>query len=69
MQRQGFNMILLLPLHRPKQVYDFHKKMIPKMKQHIYSAVYPDTDIYMYMFTVKKLYTYESVYIKTVTAI
>ena len=26
MQRQGFNMILLLPLHRPKQVYDFHKK-------------------------------------------
>ena len=36
-------MILLLPLHRPKQVYDFHKKMIPKMKQHIYNAVYPDT--------------------------
>ena len=35
-------MILLLPLHRPKQVYDFHKKMIPKMKQHIYNAVYPD---------------------------
>ena len=30
MQRQGFNMILLLPLHRPKQVYDFHQKMIPK---------------------------------------
>ena len=36
MQMQGFNMILLLPLHRPKQVYDFYKKMIPKMKQHIY---------------------------------
>ena len=36
-------MILLLPLHRPKQVYDFQKKMIPKMKQHIYNAVYPDS--------------------------
>ena len=37
-------MILLLPLHRPKQVYGFHTKMIPKMKQHIYNAVYPDTE-------------------------
>ena len=36
-------MILLLPLHRPKQVYDFHKKNDTKMKQHIYNAVYPDT--------------------------
>ena len=37
-------MIILLPLHRPKQVYDYHKKkMIPKMKQHIYNAVYPDS--------------------------
>ena len=37
-------MIILLSLHRPKHVYDYHKKMIPKMKQHIYNAVYPDID-------------------------
>ena len=38
MQRQGFNMILLLPLHRPKQVYDFHKKNDTKKGNNIFSA-------------------------------
>ena len=43
-------MILLLPLHRPKQVYmTFTKKMIPKMKQQIYNAVYPDILAFMCM--------------------
>ena len=39
MHRQGFNMILILHLHRPNKYMTFTKRMIPKNET---TSVYPD---------------------------
>ena len=51
MQRQGFNMILLLHLLRPNKCLTFTKRMIPKNETTSYfQPVYPDKILMMNSF-------------------